>query len=216
VKQAKPGNEDSMSALRSEIASFKQIGSHPSIVTVVGSSDAPLLVLDRADYALNDPQHTAVVPFPKRLQMVRGVIDAVATMHGKEWVHADINTKNVLVKGDAAKLTDFGAAKEADAPTPKPGWWDEGELGPYVDPTQPGVRGAERKREDRRATAQLAYNVIMGVTTDSQMPADWTARISSPDSPVPADKKELLIGILTKYKDGNGELRALSDELSHL
>lgn len=46
------------------------------------------------------------------LSIFRDIVDAACTLYDKNITHRDIKAQNILMKGNSAKLADFGFAKE--------------------------------------------------------------------------------------------------------
>ncbi|XP_039158376.1 MDIS1-interacting receptor like kinase 2 [Eucalyptus grandis] len=64
---------------------------------------------------LNDDEKASEFDWDKRVNMVRGVVDALSYMHHDRfhpWIHRDLTSNNVLLDGDyEARVSDFGTAR---------------------------------------------------------------------------------------------------------
>ena len=94
---------------------------HPNIAHLldggVTPDGAPFLVMEYVDGPRIDKYcGQKQLPLRDRLQLFRGICDAVAHAHKNLVVHRDLKPANILVTADGApKLLDFGIAKLLDA-----------------------------------------------------------------------------------------------------
>ncbi|CAL8087308.1 unnamed protein product [Calicophoron daubneyi] len=121
VKSVVPPDDKHWKDLALEVYYSRQIPPHERIVrlhaTVIdydhahGSQPAVLIIMERLVRDL----HTAIkqgLPWPRRLNVARDVVEGMRYLHSLGLVHRDIKPRNVLLDhNDRAKLTDLGFCK---------------------------------------------------------------------------------------------------------
>ncbi|WP_328473159.1 protein kinase [Actinoplanes sp. NBC_00393] len=77
---------------------------------------ALVIVMERAEASLRDRlQQAAGGPVPDAERLLEEICDALAYLHGRDWVHGDLKPANVLLMADGSiRLADFGLAGEFD------------------------------------------------------------------------------------------------------
>lgn len=126
IKTIRPelsGNEEVRSRIKREYRLHAAIGAHPNIVTLydtVEDSGHIYLVMEYfAGQTLASLLASAGgcngLPLDKALDIVRQILAALSCIHGRDIVHRDIKTSNILLRSQPngsylAKLTDFGIA----------------------------------------------------------------------------------------------------------
>ncbi len=91
---------------------------HPNVVRVLGEGQSedgrPYLVMEllRGHDLREVLTRSGVLPVPRALALVAGVLDGLAAVHAAGIVHRDMKLENLhLGEGDAVKILDFGVAK---------------------------------------------------------------------------------------------------------
>jgi serine/threonine protein kinase len=90
---------------------------HPNIVQFLGmtrDSDTmfPVLLMELMERSLTVLLEESVEPLPysKQIDICHDIALAITYLHSAGFIHRDISSNNVLMKGDTAKLTDLGVA----------------------------------------------------------------------------------------------------------
>ena len=89
---------------------------HPNIVQLMGYTEPPLtpmIVMELMERSLFNVLQNNDVPLSllRRVEIAHDLASGVSYLHGKEGVHRDIKSLNVLVRGTDIKLADFGSAR---------------------------------------------------------------------------------------------------------
>ncbi|WP_327351781.1 serine/threonine-protein kinase [Streptomyces sp. NBC_01304] len=172
-----PGQRTAMDDLVRREARFSLEADHPHIVrthTVRTLHDperpdldgVTALVMDRAECSLQDllrERPGKAVPVAQRV--LQGVIDGLAHVHARGWVHGDLKPANILLAADGAVwLADFGLTAELEGTHAyvlplgsidhvPPEWWSQ----------RTGCRGTKlRPTADVWAFGVLAHQVLTG------------------------------------------------------
>lgn len=61
------------------------------------------------------PIRTDYIPRTTQIKIMKDIAIALSFLHGRDILHRDLSSKNVLMKGDAPKICDLGMAKLRDA-----------------------------------------------------------------------------------------------------
>ena len=81
--------------------------------------EQPILVMELMDCNLRK-----FLEYPKRyyikVDIVMNIVQAVSYLHSRSIIHRDLSSANVLMKGNIAKVTDFGMSKLLDLSTINP------------------------------------------------------------------------------------------------
>ncbi|MDG4863390.1 serine/threonine-protein kinase [Streptomyces sp. T-3] len=172
-----PGQRTAMDDLVQREARFSLEADHPHVVrthTVRTLHDperpdldgVTALVMDRAECSLQDllrERPGKAVPVAQRV--LQGVIDGLAHVHSRGWVHGDLKPANILLAADGAVwLADFGLTAELEGTHAyvlplgsidhvPPEWWSQ----------RTGSRGTKlRTTADIWAFGVLAHQVLTG------------------------------------------------------
>jgi protein kinase len=105
-----------------EVASLRKL-IHPNIVKlkeVIRENDELHLVFEHMDSNLYEfiKGRTKALPESKVRNMMFQTLQALLHCHKNGYFHRDMKPENILVKGDAVKLADFGLAREIRARPP--------------------------------------------------------------------------------------------------
>lgn len=95
---------------------------HPHLVKGIAGKpygeDAFLALEYFEDGTLEDRLQKGPMPRDRALLLLRQIADALLYLHRLGIVHQDVKPANVFLKGEVAKLGDFGAAKTREEKTP--------------------------------------------------------------------------------------------------
>lgn len=127
VKTVRPelsGNEEVRSRIKRECRLHAAIGAHPNIVTLYDTVEENGHIYLVMEYFAGETLAGRLaaangcqgLPLNKALDIVRQLLRALACIHGRDIVHRDIKTSNILLQLQPddrylAKLTDFGIAR---------------------------------------------------------------------------------------------------------
>lgn len=127
IKTIKPelsGNEEVCARIKRECRLHAAIGAHPNIVTLYDTVEENGHIYLVMEYFAGETLAARLavargsqrLPLYQALDIVRQLLQALACIHGRDIVHRDIKTSNILLQKQAdgrylAKLTDFGIAR---------------------------------------------------------------------------------------------------------
>ncbi len=116
---------DLIARLRAERRLLAQL-KHPNIAQLYDGGEtpdgAPYFIMEYVDGAPLSRWLAGAPPLKDRLQVFRGVCDAVAYAHRNLVVHRDLSAANILVSADGlAKLIDFGISQPVGDASDQPG-----------------------------------------------------------------------------------------------
>ncbi len=145
---------------------------HPHIVPLLDAGNAGGLLWFSMPYIEGESLRTPVtrgerLPPREVVQLLHGLLEALAFAHARGVVHRDIKPGNVLTMGRTALVTDFGIAKALSAATPAPGATATGmAMGTpaYMAPEQLAADPAADHRVDLYALGLLAYELLTGTS----------------------------------------------------
>ena len=91
---------------------------HDNIVQCLGSCflDQPILIMELMDCNLREFLKSPRLYYIQ-VDIVLNILQAIAYLHRESIVHRDLSSANVLMKGNIAKVTDFGMSKLLDLST---------------------------------------------------------------------------------------------------
>jgi len=143
---------------------------HPHILPLHDSGDASGLLYYVMPYVEGETlQHllarSGALPLPDAVHILREVIDALVSAHGKGVVHRDIKPGNILLSGGHAFVSDFGIAKAVSEATGRHDLTTAGvALGTpaYMSPEQATGDPTIDHRADIYAIGTLAYEMLAG------------------------------------------------------
>ena len=131
-----PNERSAVDSFRVECEMLRQLH-HPNIVQYLGThqgelGDTKTVVLlmeemDRSLHAFLATQKQSALPLHREVDLMFDISLAMDYLHANDIYHRDLSSKNVLLKGDKAKVSDFGVAKLRDpnagysSDTPCPG-----------------------------------------------------------------------------------------------
>lgn len=129
VRAELSGNEEVRARIKRECRLHAAIGTHPHIITLFDTVEQGghiYLVMEYFEGVtlanqLAGADRRGGLPLDQGLDIIRQILRALACIHGRDIVHRDIKTSNILLKHQAdgrflAKLTDFGIARAEDEP----------------------------------------------------------------------------------------------------
>jgi tetratricopeptide (TPR) repeat protein/TolB-like protein len=105
------------------------------------------------------------LPVAQAVKILREVVDALATAHGRGVVHRDIKPDNVMLSGRHAVVTDFGVAKAVSEATGRHDLTTKGvALGTpaYMAPEQAAANEHIDHRADIYAVGAMGYELLAG------------------------------------------------------
>src|SRR5581483_4976189 len=158
---------------------------HPNIVRVRRFFELHGTAYIALDYeqgrTLSQRLAAGAVPEPELLQILRGIIDGLETVHEQAVLHRDLKPSNVILRDDNTPvLIDFGAARDfrerhsrSITAIAAPG---------YSPPEQYGVGGQQGPWTDIYALGAIAYKCVTGNT-----PPESLRRLRN-DPIIPASK----------------------------
>ncbi len=184
VKTVRPelsGNEEVRSRIKRECRLHAAIGAHPNIVTLYDTVEENGHIYLVMEYFAGDTLAGRLaaangcqgLPLNKALDIVRQLLRALACIHGRDIVHRDIKTSNILLQLQPdgrylAKLTDFGIARaevEAGAMTRLTSLGTQGPGTPvYMAPERidPQTFGDVCPASDLYAVGIILYELLTG------------------------------------------------------
>jgi serine/threonine protein kinase len=88
-------------------------GQHPHVVRVLGAQydagkDNGYIVTELCDGSIDSVLQHGPLSLDRVSHYIRGALTGLDAMHGRGMVHRDLKPPNLLLKGDVAKLSDFG------------------------------------------------------------------------------------------------------------
>ncbi len=116
-----PGGRRAVDIFRAECDMLRQLH-HPNIVQYLGTrqeegSNSIVLLMEEMDCSLNSflsKHRDSPLPFHREVDLMFDVSLAIDYLHANNIYHRDLSSKNILLKGDKAKVSDFGVAKLRD------------------------------------------------------------------------------------------------------
>ena len=90
---------------------------HDNIVLCLGVIDQrpfnpyPYLVMELMDCNLRQYLEASPIRFSVQIDIASNIFQAIAFLHKNKIIHRDLSSANVLMKGNIAKITDFGMAR---------------------------------------------------------------------------------------------------------
>jgi len=143
---------------------------HPHILPLHDSGDASGLLYYVMPYVDGETlqqllARSGALPLSDAVPIMREVIDALASAHGKGVVHRDIKPGNILLSGGHAFVSDFGIAKAVSEATGRHDLTTAGvALGTpaYMSPEQATGDPTIDHRADIYAVGTLAYEMLAG------------------------------------------------------
>ena len=90
---------------------------HDNIVQCLGVFDQrplnpyPYLVMELMDRNLRQYLEASPIRFSVQIDIASDIFQAIAFLHKNKIIHRDLSSANVLMKGNIAKITDFGMAR---------------------------------------------------------------------------------------------------------
>jgi serine/threonine-protein kinase len=111
-------DEEAIARFRREAQAVAQL-SHPKVVTVIdrGEEDGHQFIVFEYVPGITLKDHLAQegpLPVDEALRIAIDVGEGLAYAHGQGIVHRDVKPQNVILNGNAAKVTDFGIARSVD------------------------------------------------------------------------------------------------------
>ena len=95
---------------------------HPCIVQYLGvvqdpSNCRPILLMELMEESLTNflKSATTSLPFHIQVNTTHDIVLALAYLHSNNIIHRDLSSNNILLKGNQAKVTDFGMCKLIEA-----------------------------------------------------------------------------------------------------
>ena len=122
LKQTIPeGSELAVDTFRVECEMLRQLH-HPNIVQYLGTheekgSNTVILLMEVMDCSLNaylKEHKKSPLPFHREVDLMFDISLALDYLHANNIYHRDLSSKNILLKGEKAKVSDFGVAKLND------------------------------------------------------------------------------------------------------
>ena len=86
---------------------------HANIVLCLGLIDCkpyPFLMMELMDRNLQKYLEAAPIRFCLQVDITLNILQAIAYLHSSKIIHRDLSSANVLMKGNIAKISDFGMA----------------------------------------------------------------------------------------------------------
>lgn len=85
---------------------------HPGIVPLLDVRDGALIYPYAPGIDLSEALEAGPLPPARVHRVVSDVLQALVYAHGMGIIHCDVKPSNILVRGEQARLTDFGFAKD--------------------------------------------------------------------------------------------------------
>ena len=140
-----------------EISVWKELD-HPNIVKVsaVNILPVPFIEMEFLDHSLADLK--VPLSFEKTLQVMYGIISALAYAHRRGIIHCDLKPTNILMDSDdLPKLTDWGLSRSTSSQWTVPGFSPR-----YAAPEQQLLHGECSKATDIWQTGLLLTELLTG------------------------------------------------------
>ena len=184
VKTIRPelsGNDEVRARIKRECRLHAAIGAHPNIVTLYDTVEENGHIYLVMEYFAGETLAARLavasgsqrLPLYLALDIVRQILQALACIHGRDIVHRDIKTSNILLQKQAdgrylTKLTDFGIARPDADPAAVTRLTSLATQGPgtpiYMAPERidPQTYGGINAAADLYAVGVILYELLTG------------------------------------------------------
>ena len=206
IKKAKMGG---VAEQANEVSILSAAGQSGGIISSYGrDSDENLLFLEKGDGALNDSELVQSKSVASRLGMAKNVGLGISHLHSKNITHQDINTKNMIVFGSSAKLTDFGNSISFGEKPSVVKLDGEAQMLMQAVPEMRAdiIRGAtitkaSAVKGDIQDYVKATYNIIAGKTDDLVIPSNFVEELA-PHKATLGQKYDNLVALFTQARQG--------------
>jgi hypothetical protein len=114
LKLADEGARDDLFRELQQVEHFAQVD-HPHLVSIEDKGEVlgiPYIVMNFAgDETLKVRLSSAPLPAPDAGVLFRQILDGVAALHERSIIHFDLKPANIFLKGDVARVGDYGLSK---------------------------------------------------------------------------------------------------------
>ena len=163
---------------------------HPNIVPLLASEEGTLIYAYCPGVTLAEALEAGPLRLNRSIKVLKDVLSALAYAHDHGVIHCDVKPANILIKGEASLLTDFGFAKDLGL-TAITG--DQTMLGTpsYMAPEQ--FRGVRTEpRSDLYAAGAVLYHMLTGAPPYGRQ----VLRFLAGDDRVPLESLPREMGVL--------------------